>query len=328
MPDPKKSSSIFSFSKKQKTFFKGALVFFIPVVIFYVTLEVLALQIPFNYTYLSDYLNSEGKNIQVLTTGSSQMKCAVNPEYLDVRAINFGSTSQHHNTDYNIITQTKDRLEKLETVVLELSYSHLELPHNSRYFWKNNVYLKYYKVNNFGRRTYFKDKLIVLSRPDIYSKSIIKYYTNPTAMPHFNRFGFETNQFAGSFERFNYENDKIPKESNELNTTENLDLFKKNTVFLYKMLDYFATKKLNVVLTSLPMHFYYLQDRNPNILRRRDSVLKLILIKYPNVRAFKKEDDSVHFRTRDYINHNHLNPRGAKKFTSQLNVFIKKQFPK
>lgn len=327
MPDPKKSSSIFSFSKKQKTFFKGALVFFIPVVIFYVTLEVLALQIPFNYTYLSDYLNSEGKNIQVLTTGSSQMKCAVNPEYLDVRAINFGSTSQHHNTDYNIITQTKDRLEKLETVVLELSYSHLELPHNSRYFWKNNVYLKYYKVNNFGRKTYFKDKLIVLSRPDIYAKSIINKYTKSTATGQFNQFGFETNQFAGSFKRSNYNNSKIPRESSELNTTENLQLFKTNTHFLYKMLDYLKEKKLNVVITSLPMHFYYLRDRNPNILRRRDSVLELILKKYDNVRAFKKEEDSVNFGTRDYINHNHLNPRGAEKFTNQLNSFIAKQFP-
>ena len=312
MPDRKKSSSIFSFNKKQKSFLKGVLVFFIPVIAIYVILELLVLQLPFNYINVSKHLASEGKNIKILTTGSSQMKCAVNPKFIDQQAINFGSTSQHHNTDYNIITQTKDRLESLEVVILELSYSHLELPHNSKFFWKNNVYLKYYNVNNFERKTYFKDKFIFLSRPDIYSKAIINHYIKHKEIAEFNRFGFEENQFVGIFEKLNYDDAKIPTKSSELNTSESSYLFEKNTEFLYKMLDYLAEKKLNVVLTSLPMHRYYLRDRNPNILRRRDSILKLVLKNYKNVRAFRKEEDSINFTTSDFINHNHLNPRGAE----------------
>jgi hypothetical protein len=328
MPDHKKSLSIFSFNKKQKSFLKGALVFFIPVIAIYVIVEVLVLQLPFNYIAVSKYLASEGKNINILATGSSQMKCAVNPKFLDEPAINFGSTSQHHNTDYNIIMQTKDRLENLKVVVLELSYSHLELPHNSKFFWKNNVYLKYYDVNNFERKTYFKDKLIFLSRPDIYSKALINHYIKHKDSAEFNRFGFGENQFAGIFEESNYKEDKIPTESSELNTSESPYLFEKNTEFLYKILDYLAKEKLNVVITTLPMHRYYLRDRNPNILRRRDSILELVLKNYDNVRAFRKEEDSINFQTSDFINHNHLNPRGAEKFTTELNAFIKEQFSK
>ena len=82
-----------------------------------------------------------------------------------------------------------------------------------------------------------------------------------------------------------------------------------------------------MVLTSLPMHRYYLRGRNPNILRRRDSILELVLENYKNVRAFRKEEDTIHFKTSDYINHNHLNPRGAEKFTKELNTFIEEQFP-
>ncbi len=93
------------------------------------------------------------------------------------------------------------------------------------------------------------------------------------------------------------------------------------------ILDYLADKKLNVVITTLPMHRYYLRDRNPNILRRRDSILELVLKNYNNVRAFRKEEDSINFKTSDFINHNHLNPLGAEKFTSELNAFIKEQFP-
>jgi hypothetical protein len=328
MPDHKKSLSIFSFSKKQKSFIKGALVFFIPVIVIYVILEMLVLQLPFNYIAVSKYLASEGKNINILASGSSQMKCAVNPKFLDVPAINFGSTSQHHNTDYNIITQTKDRLENLEVVVLELSYSHLELPHNNTFFWKNNIYLKYYNVNNFERKTYFKDKLIFLSRPDLYTKALINHYIMHKDTAAFNRFGFEENQFAGIFEQSNYEDDKIPKESSELNTSESTYLFKKNTEFLYKMLDFLAEKKLNVVIATLPMHHYYLRNRNPDILKRRDSILELVLKNYNNVRADRKEEDSITYTTSDFINHNHLNPRGAEKFTTELNAFIEEQFQK
>lgn len=329
MPDQKKHSSIFSFSKKQKSFLKWTTVFFTPVVLLYVILEVLVLQIPYNYTKISDYMNSEGESVKVLITGSSQMKCAVNPEFFTVPAINFGSTSQHHNSDYNIITQTRDRLPNVEHIVLELSYSHLELPHNSTYFWKNNVYLKYYGVNNFDRKVYFKDKLIFLSRPDIYGKSLYDYYVKDIKSNNFNSFGFDEQNFAGVFKRLDYNEEKIPRVSDEINTIENLYLFEKNTEFLYKIIDYLRSQKINTVIVTLPMHKYYLKNRNNNILRRRDSILEVISEKYPNVKIFRKEEDTINFKTSDYINHNHLNPIGAKKFTEALQDFInEKNFPK
>ncbi|MFT7628072.1 MAG: hypothetical protein ACI9AT_002184 [Ulvibacter sp.] len=327
MPDRKKSLSIFSFNKKQKSFLKGALVFFIPVIAVYVILEILVSQVPFNYVNISKQIASEGKSIKIITTGSSQMMCAVNPQFFDQPAINFASNSQHHKIDYNIITQTKDRLESLDVVVLELSYSHLEIAHNSKFFWKNNVYLKYYNVNNFERNTYFKDKLIFLSEPEIYSKVIIDHYIKHKGVSKYNRFGFDENKFAGLFEESNYEEDKILKKSITINTDESSYFFENNTEFLYKMLDYLSEEKLNVIVTTLPMHRYYLKDRNPNILKRRDSILELVLKNYNNVRAFRKEEDSINFITSDFKDHNHLNPRGAEKFTTELNTFIKEQFP-
>lgn len=325
MQDRKKSSSIFNFNKKQITFFKRVLVFFIPVVIAYAVLEVLVLQLPFQYTIIEDYMASEGDRIEIITTGSSQMKCAVNPAFMKEPALNFGSTSQHHNTDYAILTQTHDKLKNVNCVVLEVSYSHLELPHNAPTFWKNNVYLKYYDVNNFGRNTYFKDKLIFLSRPDIYSRELIDHYVRNKTTVNFNRFGFDENNYNGSFKKKNYEDAEIPFVSSEINTSESVQLFEYNTAFLFKFLDYLEAKNINVVLTSLPMHKYYLRDRNLNILHRRDSILTVASERYSNLRVFRKEEDTVHFKTSDYINHNHLNPDGAKKYTEMLDAFIAAQ---
>lgn len=322
MQDRKKSSSIFSFNKKQLSFFKRVLVFFIPVVAVYVILEVLVVQLPFQYTIIKDYMASEGTTIEILTTGSSQMKCAVNPAFMKEPTLNFGSTSQHHNTDYAIITQTHDRLKNVKCVVLEVSYSHLELPHNAPTFWKNNVYLKYYGVNNFGRNTYFKDKLIFLSRPDIYSRELLDHYLRKKTTSSFNKYGFDENNYNGIFKKKHYDEAEIPTISSEINTSESLQLFKHNTAFLFKFLDYLKANQINVVLTSLPMHKYYLHDRNLNILHRRDSILKIASERYENVRIFRKEEDTLHFKTSDYLNHNHLNPDGAKKYTEMLDAFI------
>ena len=328
MQDQKKSSSIFSFSKAQISFIKWVLAFFIPAILFYAVLEVLVLQIPFKYNKISDYLITEGKNIKILTVGSSQMRSAVNPKYFDEPAINFGSTQQHHNTDYHLITQTRDRLKKLEYVVLELSYSHLELPHNSKFFWKNNIFLKYYDVNAFGRRTYFKDKLVFMAKPDVYSKALINHYIRKNNKEQLNKYGFDENYFDGVFKKSNYVDSMIPFPRKVINTNENGLLFKKNTEFFMNMLDYLQSENLKVVVVSFPMHHHYLKERNPNILKRRDSILNVISKNYSNVRVFSKEEDTITFTTRDYYNWNHLNSDGAQKFTTGLNDFIGESFLK
>jgi hypothetical protein len=57
-------------------------------------------------------------------------------------------------------------------------------------------------------------------------------------------------------------------------------------------------------------------------MKRRDSILKVAQKRYSNVVVFEKETDTVDFKVTDFTNTNHLNPDGAKIFTSELNEFI------
>ena len=143
MPDPKKTLFIFSFSEAQRRFLKYCAAFFIPVVIVYAVLELLVLNIPLNYKLYGNHLNTHSKEIEVMAMGSSQMKCGFNPALCNESAINFASTSQHHNEDFKILKGTIDRLPNLKTVIIEVSYNHLELPHHATDYWKNSIYLKY-----------------------------------------------------------------------------------------------------------------------------------------------------------------------------------------
>lgn len=322
MPGPKRTLSIFSFSEAQLRFLMYCLGFFIPVIITYVVLEFLVLNIPINYKVIGNYFDTNSNRIEVMVLGSSQMKCGFNPAISEKSAINFASTSQHHNEDFYILKGTQDRVPKLKYVLIELSYNHLELPHHPNDYWKNTVYLKYYNVNAFERPTFLKDKLVYLSNPRFYSNKLLDYYFYKTDKTQLNEYGFDDNNFEGDFKKLNYNESKIATHKFKIITREDLDIFKKNTTYLFEMLDYANAENFKVIVCTLPLYKTYLNERNPNIVKRRDSVLSIIKQKYSNVLFLDKEADTIDFTEKDFLNENHLNPDGAKKFTTMVNRTI------
>lgn len=319
MPGPKKTLSIFSFSETQLRFLKYCLVFFIPVVLAYFILEFLVLNIPMNYKVYGEYLDTHPEEIAVMSLGSSQMKCGFNPEFSDKVTINLSSTSQHHNEDFHILKGTKDRLPKLKYILMEVSYNHLELPHHTNDYWKNTVYLNYYDVNAFERHTWYKDRLVYLSNTHFYSYKLMEHYVHKSSTEKLNEYGFDANNYSGAFKKLNYDESKIATNKFKIITREDVSIFKKNTAYLFDMLDYMQAENLKVIVCTLPLYKTYLKQRNPNIVRRRDSVLSLIKSKYSNVVILNKETDTLNFVIKDFLNENHLNPDGAKKFTALVN---------
>ncbi len=323
MPDLRKTLSISSFNRPQRQLLKACVIFFVPLVIIYAVLETVAVRLPITYKIISEYLQAEAPNIKLMALGSSQVKSAFNPALSSVPAITLASSSQHHKEDFLILQGTIDRLPSLEYVLFEISYMHLELPYHSKDYWKNTMYLKYYGVNAFERHTYFKDKLVYLAHPKYYSSRIRNHYffRNEDSIAY-NKFGFDTGNFQGSFSKLNYDTTLIENHYFKYYTRENLDIFKNNTQYLFKMLDYMAKKKLKVMICTVPLYKTYLKKRNPNIVHRRDSVLQLIQSKYSNVIIIDKETDTTNFKVRDFINENHLNPDGAHTFTTMVNGAI------
>lgn len=322
MQGPKRTLSIFNFNDAQLRFLKYCIGFFTPVIIAYTVLELLVLNLPINYKVFGDYFNEHSNEIEVIALGSSQMKCGFNPDFSDESASNFASTSQHHNEDFHIIKGTRNRASNLKYVLLEVSYNHLELPHHPNDYWKNSIYLKYYGVNAFERPTYFKDRLVYLSNPRFYSNKLMEHYFYENNKIQLNRYGFDTNNFEGSFKNLRYDESKIALHKFKIIKRENKTIFKKNTAYLFEMLDYLKSENLKVVVCTLPLYKTYLNERNKSIVRRRDSILEIIKMQYSNVIVLNKENDTLQFNVKDFLNENHLNPDGAKKFTALVNDAI------
>ncbi len=306
----------------QKRFITYTILFFIPVVVGYVFIEYLTRNLPMEYKTIGYFLDKNQGDIEVLVLGSSQMKNAINPEFISKMAVNMASGNQHHDTDFKIIKQLNKKLPKLKIVVLEVSYSHFELPHNGKHFWKNQIYWEYYHINAFERPTWFKDRLIFLAHPPFFSEKLYNHYYLKNTKTGFNRFGFDTLNFSGDFKKFNYDLEKIKNDRFKINLQSDAFIFKQNTTLFFKLLDYLKAQRFQVVVTTVPMYKSFLPKRNFKISQRRDSVLKVIEKKYTNVTLFLREEDTLSYTVYDYKNQSHFNPKGATIFSKQLDSIL------
>jgi len=309
-------------SSMHKKWLTYLLLFFIPIVVFIGFAEYFTRELPTHYKVNANYLSKSKDELQVVVLGSSQLRDAINPEHLTIPAINLASGNQHHDTDLKIIKGLISELPKLETVVIELSYSHLELPHNTKRFWKNSIYWEAYGVNAFERPTYFKDRLLYLSNPHFYSKKIYQHYQSNTTGTEFNKFGFNNLNSGSLFSRLEYDETKIMGETKfKINTVPNVELFNSNTAFLQEFVSYLSQKDLNIVIAIAPLFKSIHGYRNTEILERRNSVLDTIQKKFPEVLILNKETD-LNYQLRDFGNHNHLSPTGAETFSKELNEVL------
>ena len=307
----------------QRKFLTYCLLFFVPVIAGYLVIEYFSSQLPSVFRANESYIEREQNKFETLVLGSSQMQSAINPEWLESPTLNIASGDQHHDTDFKLLQGIHERLPKLKTVVLEVSYSHFELPHNGKDFWKNSLYLKYYGINAFERNTYFKDRLLYLANPRFFSERIDEHFIQKQELVAYNEFGFNTKNYEGQFKVLGHNEEKIAKMPNfKINKVPNPYIFEINTALFHDMLNFLAEENYQVIITKVPMYKTYHPRKNPDILRRRDSVLQSVLQKYPNTQLLDLENNTVDFNVKDYWNQSHLNPDGAKKFTARLNQLL------
>jgi len=322
MRNQKKSFFLLGIDKDQWKFLNLACIFFIPVVIGYFILEYTIRQIPNIYSVFGTYLDENKDILEVVIFGSSQVKNSVNPEFIDKPAINLSSSGQHHNTDFELLKKLRPTLPSLKTVVFEVSYGHFELPHNSKYYWKNALFLKYYNVNIFKRNLFIADRLLFMAHPAFFSDILVTKLLEDTSESAFNKYGFEHNRFTSQFNDLGYNLEEIKKTKIKLLRRPDKKIFEHNVNYFYLMLDYCEKEGLKTVIISTPTFTNYNEARNPDILRRRDSIIQVALKTYKNVTLLNEETDTI-FHIKDFRDQNHLVPSGAEKFTKLLNNKLK-----
>lgn len=302
-----------------KKYLIRTVLFLLPIVIILGALELWVRNIPSSPDTISNYLHTESENLEVLVLGASQNQAAIHPAFMSRPTINMASGHQDYSEDYALLSQLKERLPKLNTVILPMTFAHLDTPPNKQEFWKHATFLYYYNVNAYGRKVYAKDRLLYLSNPSFYSKEILGSLT-PMNVQDFGTYGYLENANHSPFAKADFNPQRIDESPLSIYNRENELAVEQNTLAFKKILEFCKEQKLKTVIVLTPVTEKHYEGRNPNMVTRRDAFLKEILELYPEV--LLKDAEQTDYPLTDFNNHNHLSPLGAKKFTKELDLLL------
>lgn len=293
-------------------------------VIVFGAVELLTRNIPSSVSISGQQLEEEKAIIETLILGASQNKRAINPAHLSSKTLTVAGTRQGHKTDYYLLKDLHKQLPNLKQVVIGATYRHFESKPNPKDFWKYRAHLLYYNVNAFERPSYFKDKLLYLSNTRFYTNQLESYYFN-NKKPSYNRFGYQLTEQLDRFGTLKYNEQSIHNSYNpKMNTFLDKQYLSFTTKWFHKVLRYCQENNLEVILTKTPTYELYREHQDGEVLHRRDSIVKVVLAKYPNIKLFDQEENTD-YQVHHYLNENHLNPNGAQVFTKKLDAFLNAQ---
>ena len=300
----------------EKKWFIRVAVFFLPVLLYGILGE------SFDFLFFRELreLHQERGQLEVLISGTSQTENSVIACQLSTPAANLAFPQKHHHLDKRTIEHVLETENKVNTIVIELSYEHFELPYLTR-GGRRAYLLKYFEINTYDRPVYPWDRLLFSKNPNQYRKDIIKWRAQ--LFDKDQECNIEYLEQKRTFDSLGYDESKIkPDRQFFSRRTLNDSVYFKNTSFFRGMISDWIDSGLRVVIIIPPKHPIYHMMMNPEITYRRDTLINSLRRQYPQLRLLDRERDTVNFVTRDFRDQNHLNDRGAIKFTKMLDSLL------
>jgi len=286
--------------------------------------EIYIRTIPTTTKLKKDYISANSDSLQVLILGSSQMERAINPEFLDAKAINLSNSAQTLDENYILLKHFEKSLPALKVVVIEVLFNTLQIKDNYSPLVIHHLNWIDYKANTFGRRIKFQDNLLYYTHPQYFTNLIINHI-NESSPQNFNIYGFDTNKFDGSFNVANFDINKVEEKDIYIENSLNNDSFEKNSKLLIDFLSLCESKKLDVVIYGTPSHEKYNSLRNKEMINMRNSLFEDVKLKFPKTK-FLLNEENKDYDYKLFFNANHLNSKGAEKASKELNKFLTSEF--
>lgn len=287
-----------------------------PIILLSGIMEVLLREIPNRYNLQHDYLLHHGSEVETLLLGSSHVQYGINPEYLSDPSFNLGNVSQTLEIDYALLKAYEQHLPNLKTVVLRLSYATLfeqltKGPEN----WRIKDYELYMKLNLSDDFRYQSEVLSLPFRQNI--KRLYEYYIKAVDPSDFDGLGWGTATSGSQPKPL----ETIGRSTAKKHTISDDTYIKSNEKLLKELISWCQTKEIRVVLISLPVYKSYYTNLNDSQLYKTLSFGKLMTQEFENCSYINMLDDG-RFIKDDFFDADHLNAKGAKKFSSILNSLL------
>jgi len=283
-----------------------------------IVIEILLRNIPNEYAYKKKYLDNESNNTQIVFIGASDAEGGFNPIYTTKRSFNAAHPAQSMDYCYEILRKYDNKWEKLEYIVLAVSYPSLFMKLGQVSFegWRIKDYIIYYKIRINkkikyyaeifnGRLIYHFDRLFlyyVKNKDEIYCSEqgwYVTYYSPP-----------KDSLIKAGIKRAHILT--IPKDQQRFDEMKSA---------IDSIIGFSKKHKCKVILCTPPLYWSYIENVDKyqydltfntieKLARENDNC---IYINFLNDPRFKDED---------FMDGDHLNGYGAKKMTLVIDSLI------
>jgi hypothetical protein len=297
-----------------KKFLFHLLKIILPILFFFLVLEIAIRKIPNDYQLKKAYLDENATEINTLILGSSHTFYGINPEYFSKKTFNAAYVSQSLDLDYEILKEYNSELTNLKTVVIPISYFSLfETLESDVEKWRIKNYVMYYGFENNYQFTANFETLNNDIKENV--KKTIKYYILNTSFITTSNLGWGTN--------FNSKNKKQLKGevTAKKHTAKNFDLYQENLNTLHKIITLCKKNNTKIIFITTPTHESYYQNLNKIQLEKTTNTISDLVNKNSNC-DYLNLLNSEKFTRKDFYDADHLNEIGAKKLSLYLNKSI------
>jgi len=283
------------------------LIFVSPLILFIGWWEVNLARMPNRYKTNVHLLSESMADCEVLILGSSHPKCAIDPSCLKQKAVNMAEGWQALYADAEIVAYYLPRLPKLKIVVLSVSYHSLE---ELALEYTNVPYrrIAYHKYYHLPTKTWADNF-------DVRNFSMIAWYGVPVCLGYLRK-GFTEEPFKSQPKEVAFNDESGKLRVDEFHGQMDPTNIAPNRVTLLQTIVLCQKAKVIPVLVTVPVYRTFRAHMDRAKYERMQDVIHG-LCDETGVRYFNYLDDA-RFDIDDFGNIDHLNWRGAEKFSRIL----------
>jgi hypothetical protein len=299
-----------------KRFFWRLLLFIVPVFLLFLFTEYKLRTIDSRYLQKRDGLLINSDSIEILVLGNSHADDGINPIFFSKFTYNLANSSQTLLYDDLIVRKYLPLLSKLKYALISLDYHslYLDIPED-----RDFLYDYYYDIN-IKNKIFLKEQFsffFFVYSPTIAIDLICKstnYKLNKGWEGTSNNSIDELSEKRGEIS-VDFFTNKIYKKIAE--NKQRIILSKLEALIMF-----LKSKNVTPILISTPCHSYYYSKLDNEIVLKNDVIINELKIKYHlnYINSLKDRE----FNSSDFYNADHLNSKGARKYSIFLNDTISK----
>lgn len=297
-----------------KRFLTWTIIFILPILLAGVVYEVLLRKIPNDYRVKKNYLDQHAREVNTLLLGSSHTYYGINPEYIPRKSFNAGYVFQSLDLDLAILEKYSTSWDSLQYIVVPVDYMTLySRLGTGPEAWRIKNYNLYWGLK---RTKGLVENSEVLTNPiNTNSKRFFGHYLHKESYITTSQLGWGLGYDSTR------EVDVSGKSAAERHRAADDRYFNENLRYLTSIIEFASKKNIKVVLITSPAWKAYTDNLDKVQLGRTTRTADSLATVYHNTVYFNFLTDPA-YPASDYYDGDHLNNKGAKKFTLALDSLI------